>query len=185
MLYGAANGGALELRRNAKGGVRLVGRFPYATETELAPGRLEVFEARAFAARIDMGGDIHLLAGHDFDRPLASRAAGTLTLRDTPAALEFEATLSDGTSWARDFLAAHEAGLIRGLSPGFRVPSGGESVERRGNGLLRRIRRADLHELSAVTVPAYPAAMVEARNWTPAPEAPDAGLARTLARWRA
>lgn len=184
MLWGAAQG-ALELRRE-NGSVRLAGRFPYATETELAPGRAETIEARAFAPRIEANEDVHLLAGHDYDKPLASRHAGTLQLRDTAEALEFEATLSDATSWARDFLAAHAAGLIRGLSPGFRVPAGGERIEKRGNGLLRRIERADLYELSAVTVPAYGQAQIEARAWEQTANLRfESGLRRTLNRWRA
>lgn len=163
MLWGVASG-ALELRQE-NGGVRVSGRFPYATETELARGRFERIEARAFAERIEAGADVHFLSGHDYEKPLASRAAGTLEIQDTPEALEFEARLSDGTSWARDFLEAHKAGLVRGLSPGFRVPAGGERIERRGDSLLRRIERADLFEISAVTRPAYPAAQIEARCW--------------------
>jgi hypothetical protein len=170
MLWGGvANGGGLELRRDANGGARLTGRFPYGSETELAPGRAEVIEPRAFAARIDAKADIHLLAGHDYEKPLASRAAGTLSISDTPEGVVFEALVDAGTTWARDFLAAHAAGLVRGLSPGFRVSPGGERIERRGNGLLRRITAGELFELSAVTVPAYPAAQLEARNWTPDP----------------
>ncbi|MDM7255201.1 MAG: HK97 family phage prohead protease [Paracoccus sp. (in: a-proteobacteria)] len=183
MLWGAASG-ALELRATESGGVRLSGRFPYATETELAPGRAERIEARAFAARIEAGGDIHLLAGHDYAKPLASRHAGTLEIRDTDTALEFEADLSGGTSWARDFIEAHRAGLIRGLSPGFRVPAGGERIERRGDGLVRSITRAELFELSAVTRPAYPQAQIEARCWHPGAEASDPRLMRHLHRWR-
>jgi HK97 family phage prohead protease len=186
MLWGGvAIGGVLELRRSENGGARLTGRFPYGRETELAPGRAEVIEARAFAARIDAGADIHLLAGHDYEKPLASRGAGTLTLTDTPEGVTFEATVDPGTTWARDFLAAHAAGLVRGLSPGFRVPLGGERIERRGDGLLRRISAGELFELSAVTVPAYPAAQIEARNWRHGAEPHDAGLSRTLQRWRA
>lgn len=181
MLWGAASG-ALELRATDNGGVRLSGRFPYATETELAPGRAERIEARAFADRIEAGADIHLLASHDYDKPLASRHAGTLTIRDTETALEFEAELSDSTTWARDFLAAHKAGLIRGLSPGFKVPSGGERIERRGAGLLRSITRAELFELSAVTRPAYPAAQIEARCWTA--ESGERSPFHPLKRWR-
>lgn len=182
MLIGAAQG-ALELRQQ-DGSTRLRGRFPYATEAELARGRFELIEPGAFAERIESGLEIHLLAGHDFNRPLASREAGTLTLRDTAEALEIEATLAEGTSWAADFLAAHKAGLIRGLSPGFRVPPGGERIERRGDGILRRIARAELFEFSAVTRPAYPAAQVEARSWAPGREGPDAGLVRALRKWR-
>ena len=175
MLWGA-HLGALELR--AEGGeTRLRATFPYGQETELTAGRSEVFAPRAFAARLAGTGDIHLLIGHDYDRPLASRASGSLTLRDGDDALHLVARVSDATSWARDFLGAHAAGLIRFLSPGFKVAPGGDAVERRGAGLLRRVMAAELFEVSVVTVPAYPIAQVEARSW-------QAGVARTLARWR-
>jgi HK97 family phage prohead protease len=185
MLWGAVEGGALELRQE-NGGFRLRGAFPYRQETELAPGRREVFDARAFGDRIDAGEDIHLLAGHDFERPLASRAAGNLTVTDTDAALMIEARIEGGTSWARDFLAAHAAGLIRGLSPGFRVSPGGERIEGRGDGLLRTVTRAALFEISAVTKPAYPQAQIEARAWGVSDKlSVTNGLHRTLNRWRA
>jgi len=180
MLWGVASG-ALELRQE-DGGVRLSGRFPYATDTELAPGRVERIEARAFAARVEAGEDLHLLSGHDYAKPLASRSAGTLEVRDTDAALEFEARIDAGTSWAADFIAAHRAGLVRGLSPGFRVPAGGERVERRGAGVVRSITRADLFELSAVTRPAYPAAQIEARRWQA--ERGERSPDHPLKRWR-
>lgn len=181
MLWGAATG-ALELRATENGGVRVSGRFPYATETELAPGRAERIEARAFADRIESGADVHFLAGHDYAKPLASRHADTLQLIDTPDALEFTATISAGTSWARDFIEAHKAGLIRGLSPGFQVPAGGEKIERRGAGLLRSITRAELFEISAVTRPAYPQAQIEARSWQA--ESGEPSPMHPLNRWR-
>jgi HK97 family phage prohead protease len=187
MLWGG-NLGDMEIR-NEGGETRLRAVFPYARETELTPGRREIIAPRAFAARIEAGADIHLLAAHDYSKPLASRAAGTLTLRDTDAALEVEARIDGGTSWARDFLAANAAGLIRGLSPGFRVPSGGETIDRRGQDVVRTINKADLFELSAVTRPAYEAAQIEARNWTPADgqDENEAGFWRSLdarSRWR-
>lgn len=109
MLWGAGDGGGLELRRDDAGGVRLRGRFPYGVPAVLAEARQEVIEARAFGARIEAGEDIHLLSGHDFEKPLASRGAGTLELRDTDTALEVEATIapemrrshSFGTFWRR------------------------------------------------------------------------------------
>lgn len=187
MLWGATFG-SLELRSEG-GETRLKASFPYGRETTLVEGRAEVIASRAFAKRIDAGEDIHLLFGHDYDRPLASRGAGSLTLRDADDALHLEARIAGNTSWAADFLAAHASGLIRGLSPGFRVPKGGDAVERRGTGegagLLRTVKAADLYELSAVTVPAYGQAQIEARSWGTAPEAPDAGLVRALHRWRA
>lgn len=184
MLWGA-HSGTLEVR--AEGGeTRLRATFPYGAQTELASNRHEVIAPRAFADRIEAGEDVHFLAGHDFNKPLASRSAGTLTLRDTDTALEIEARIDGGTSWARDFLAANAAGLVRGLSPGFRVTSGGERIERRGSDLLRTITRADLIEISAVTKPAYPSAQIEARSWeTHQDRQPVRGAVYAHNRWRA
>lgn len=183
MLWGASTG-ALELRSDG-GATRLRATFPYALETELAPGRREVIAPRAFADRIEEGGEIHLLSGHDYNRPLASTTAGNLSLRDGDEALVIEAEIDGGTSWARDFLAAHGSGLIRGLSPGFRVDQGGERIERRGAGVLRTITRAALFEISAVTRPAYPSAQIEARAWESHQDRlPYRGPAYHLNRWR-
>ena len=180
MLWGAMNG-TLEVRAEG-GAARLRAVFPYGRETEIAPGRFEVIAPRAFAARIQSGEDIHLLAGHSYDRPLASRAAGTLRLTDGAEALAVEAEIDASTSWAADFLAAHRAGLIRGLSPGFRVPPGGERIVQRGGAVLRTVTAAELFEVSAVTRPAYPEAQIEARSWQAAAEPPRA--AHALNRWR-
>lgn len=181
MLWGG-NLGQLEIRAEG-GATRLVALFPYGAETELAPGRREVIAPRAFANRIEAGEEIHLLSQHDYSKPLASTAAGTLSLRDTPDALEIRADLDGGTSWAADFLAAHRAGLVRGLSPGFRVLAGGERIERRGNDTLRTITGAALFEISAVTRPAYPSAQIEARAWGNL--VPVRNEVHPLNRWRA
>ena len=92
------------------------------------------------------------------------------------------------------------AGLILGLSPGFRIPPprtvpDAEKVEeedpREGDALIRTIFQALLYELSFVTVPAYKETEVEARSWSLTnggvilPDAPDTGLHRILNRWRA
>ena len=186
MLTGASLG-AVELRRAPDGAIRLRGRFPYSTAATLRGGpdpRREVFAARAFAPRIEAGADIHLLVQHDYDRPLASRAAGSLRLEDRDDALAFEAEIAPelrGAGYVTDFLAGLEAGLVRGLSPGFRVPAGGETVKRNGAGLTRVIARAELLELSAVTVPAYEDAQIEARRWSPDAASPELAARR---RWR-
>lgn len=192
MLWGA-HIGSLELRTEG-GETRLRATFPYGRETVLAarigPGRerREIIAPRAFADRIEAGEDVHFLAGHDFNRPLASRAAGTLTLIETDDALTVDATISavmGQVSYVRDFLSAHAAGLVRGLSPGFRVRPGGETVEERGNAILRTIKAADLIEISAVTKPAYPQAQIEARNWQPNGEGGKRMTHRPAAiRWR-
>lgn len=176
LLFGGA-GGALEIRSGVNGAARIAGRFPYNARAVLSDGagrgrrREERFAPRAFERRIlDPKGDIYLLAGHDLDRPLASRAAGSLAIDENDDWVSFEAELSPevaGTSHGRDALALLRAGLATGISPGFIVSPDGERVSEEGEALLRTITRADLFELSIVTVPAYPAAQAEARNWTP------------------
>lgn len=164
MLWGGSLGG-LEVRQEGEA-VRVRGSFPYDTRTELAPGYFETIARGAFASRVNSDDDLHFLSGHDFAKPLASRKAGTLNIRQDGDALTFEATVNAATTWARDFIAAHDAGLIRGLSPGFRVSKGGERVTRDGDVMHRTITDAALVEVSAVTRGAYPSAQIEARDWT-------------------
>lgn len=184
MLWGASHGG-LELR-SADGGVRLRATFPYAQETELAPGRREVFAPRAFSTRVERDEEVHLLVGHDYEKPLAARSAGTLTLSDTAEALTLDAEIPEAlmeVSYVRDFLAAHRAGLVRGVSPGFRVRPRGERVELRGHVAVRTVTAAQLFEVSAVTRPAYGKAQIEARSWAP-PPAPALTIEKMIRRWR-
>ncbi|WP_121630323.1 HK97 family phage prohead protease [Tropicibacter alexandrii] len=193
MLWAGSKGG-LEVRTSAGGATVLRGRFPYAVPTVLQGGRdrrQEVFAARAFGASIAAGGDIHLLVHHDFDRPLASRSAGSLRLQDNDDALTFEATLAPemrDVGFVRDFLGTLEAGLVGGISPGFRVTEGGDYVKRAGDGLMRVVQSADLIEISAVTKPAYPQAQIEARSWGPVVSVPMVKPSSAWAvweRWRA
>lgn len=181
MLWATLSGG-LELREAEGGETRLLGRFPYGQETVLrearpgSPELREVFAPRAFADATQTR-NIHLLANHDFAKPLASTGAATLTLTDTADALLIEARLkAPFTSWTQDAVTALRAGLMTGLSPGFQVAPerGAERIEERGNVILRTVSRAVLQEVSLVTRPAYPQAQVEARSWTPAPDTPRA-----------
>lgn len=214
MLFGGvADGGGLELRRDDDGGVRLSGRFPYGQPAVLSDGgregrpRKELFEPRAFAFRIDdPDAEIHLLTGHSFDHPLASRGTGTLSIRDTAQAVLFEANITRAiaeTSHGRDALALLGAGLAVGISPGFRIPpkravEDAETIEeepddgrpspldgqpQRG-ALIRRIKAALLFEFSIVTRPAYSQAQIEARNWQPATLPRFRDLSNPLNRWR-
>ena len=94
MLFGGADGSELELR-DARGKSRTIrGKFPYGRLAVLSDGgkngrpRKEQFAPQAFAYRIDKTDeDLHLLAGHSYDRPLASRSADTFDVKDTPEAV--------------------------------------------------------------------------------------------------
>lgn len=233
--------GELEVRRSKRGGRRLKGRFPYGKRAVLSDGgrtgrpKKEAFAPKALAYRVDAPDkEIHLLVGHDFNRPLASKLTGSMVLTDTAEALTFEANISPdiaATSYGRDVLAQIDAGLAYGISPGFRIPPRravpraeiiteepddgtlDEYGEPRRGALIRTILQALLYELSIVTRPAYKDSTIDAdgepvdedgdgiddntgepiteRSWIPTqsgllvPEPPEAGLRRTLSRWRA
>jgi len=181
MLWGGHAGG-LELRRRG-GRASLRGRFPYNTPAVLSDGgrtgrpMKEIIGPRAFGYRVeDPGEEIHLLIGHSFDRPLARKLDGSLKLRDTDEALLFEADLAEelmAAPYVQDFLAGVAAGLIAGLSPGFRIPpkravEKAETVEdedpAEGQAIIRTVHQALLYELSAVTRPAYAEAQISMRS---------------------
>ncbi|WP_305097480.1 HK97 family phage prohead protease [Croceibacterium aestuarii] len=194
----------LELRAVGDGTRRLSGRFPYKKRAVIDSGgngrrpKKEQFASKAFSFAVeDETRDIHLLIGHSFDRPLASRKAGTLALRDGDDALAFEAVLTQDiqrTSWAQDFMAAYAAGLIGGISPGFRVapPEAVTKPEEttdeppaKGNALIRTIFAAVLFELSMVTRPAYLETEADLRAFNPTAEQGAARHFQAMARWRA
>ena len=192
----------LELRAAGDGTRRLKGRFPYKKRAVIDSGgngrrpKKEEFAPKAFAFAVDdPDRDIHLLSGHSFDKPLASKKARTLLLTDTDDALSFEAILTpeiQRTSWAQDFMAAFAAGLFGGISPGFRVapPEAVDKAEETteedptlGNALIRTIFAAILFELSMVTRPAYDETEADLRSFTFDP-VPRNGIIHPLSRWR-
>ena len=172
----------LEIRQDGRS---IRGLFRYGTLATMADRgkiRKETFKSRAFSFAVDSPeSEIHLLRGHSFDAPLASKRGGTLRLADTDEALEFEAMLPEEARqpvYMRDTVNMIRAGLVGGLSPGFRVPPrgtvpGAETIEPEpGNPdvAIRVINAAVLYELSLVTRPAYPDTEVDLRHQAdPAP----------------
>ena len=137
------------------------------TEESVDEARRILLE-RELAAR-----NVDLLRGHNFDRPIASMLSGSLKVRDGRDALRFEADLpEDPPSWVTDTMKAVDAGLIRGVSPGFRVPPASavanaeELVCEPGTSgvQIRQINQAVLYELSLVTRPAYSESEIDLRG---------------------
>jgi HK97 family phage prohead protease len=177
--------GDLELRAARKGRRRLRGRFPYKKRAVLSDGGRkggrpvkESFEPGAFTHSINSPDqDIHLLVGHSFDAPLASKKTGTLTFDDTKEALTFDAEITEAiadTSYGSDILKQIDSGLSVGISPGFRLPppravakpevytdEGHDPARGMHNARIRTILQAILFELSVVTRPAYSEATIE------------------------
>lgn len=177
--------GELELRAAGRNGRRrLRGRFPYRKRAVLSDGgkngrpQKEEFAPKAFAYRVNKPTeDIHLLVGHDYNRPLASKLTNTLQLVDSDEALIFDAEVAPeiaDTSYGADILAQIDSGLAVGISPGFRIPppravakaeaftdEGMDPARGMYNARIRTIFAALLYELSVVVRPAYTEAKVE------------------------
>ena len=118
--------------------------------------------------------NIHVLAGHSYDRPMGDMLRSGARVTSTREAVDFEIDLPDEgnqPSYMRDAIAMIRAGLIGGISPGFRVPPravvpDGERLEPEpGNPAVqvRVIENAVLSELSIVTRPAYSDTDVDVR----------------------
>lgn len=167
----------LEVREQGKRPI-IAGKFPYkalAVLSDRGTVRKESILPGAFNFTLqDPGREVNLLFGHSFDRPLASRKSGSLELKDTADFLEFVATIPEGAERAShvvDALAMLGAGLIKGVSPGFRVPpkdvvpDAETLVPEPGNPgvMIRALSALILYELSLVTRPAYEASEAELR----------------------
>ena len=103
--------------------------------------------------------NVHVLAGHSFDRPLGDMRSGTAVVTSTREAVEFEVDLppeDQMPSYMRDTVLQVRNGLIGGVSPGFKVPprdvvpdaEGLEPEEGNPSVMVRVIRQAVLYELA-------------------------------------
>lgn len=174
VIYEAAT---LEVRREGKRPT-IRGTFPYGALAVISD-RGKVRKERILRGAFDYtleneDREVNLLFGHDFDKPLASRSAGTLVFEDSDEALIFEALIEpalEDVTHVRDALRLLESGLVRGISPGFRVPPKEVVPEaerldpEEGNPgvFIRTILALVLYEISLVTRPAYPSSQAELR----------------------
>jgi uncharacterized protein len=127
-------------------------------------GFTEYIRKGAFSESLqDRADDILMAWAHDLSKPIASRNAGSLTLREDNTGLAFEAALND-TSWARDAYEAIQSGAISKVSFMFRVRPGGETWQREGGKDIRIVTAARLFEISPVAFPAYSDTSVVARS---------------------
>ena len=100
------------------------------------------------------------LWNHDPNYPLA-RYPGTLSMSVDDVGLRYEFPVPD-TSYGRDLAANIRAGIVRGSSFSFTVPSGGDAWSVEDGRSIRTIQRIDtLLDVGPVTFPAYPDADVK------------------------
>ena len=100
------------------------------------------------------------LWNHDANFPLA-RYPGTLKLSVDDVGLRYEFPVPD-TTYGRDIASNIRAGIVKGSSFSFTVPSGGDAWSVEDGRSIRTIQRIDtLLDVGPVTFPAYPDADVK------------------------
>lgn len=100
------------------------------------------------------------LWNHDANYPLA-RYPGTLSMSVDDVGLRYEFPVPD-TTYGRDIASNIRAGIVKGSSFSFTVPSGGDSWAIEDGRSVRTIQRIDsLLDVGPVTFPAYPDADVK------------------------
>ena len=169
--------GELSIRQTGKRRT-IRGVFPYgglAVVADRGRVRKERIAKDAFRYAIDdPKRKIDLLVGHDFGQPIANRQTGSLAIQSNAEAVTFEATLPEAVdmpTWVDDAVKAVRAGLMLGLSPGFRVPPSNvvpdaevEMPEPGNPGVfITEVRAGVLREMSLVTAGAYDDASVSLR----------------------
>ena len=109
----------------------------------------DIVEAGAFRETITKRGaaGVAMLWGHDPRQPPIGK---WLELREDDRGLVARGQLFLDMARARDVHVGMREGALKGLSIGYRLPPGGAETDRRG---MRRIKSADVHEISVVTFP--------------------------------
>lgn len=126
-------------------------------------GFVEVVKPGAFKRSLAEGPDVLALAYHDPSKPLARRSAGTLIIEEDSTGLRVDIALAD-TTLARDVAADVRAGNVAGMSFGFSTKKDSWTRGLSGEPTLRELLDVELHEVSAVTWPAYPDTSVAMRT---------------------
>ena len=148
-----------------------------ALQTQLAQAVQESID-KAIIESLEDGlqrANVHVLSGHNYDKPLGDMLNGTARVTSNQRALGFEVDLpaeKDMPSYMLDTVREIQTNRAGGLSPGFRVPPrstvpNAESLSPEpGNPgvMIREIKEAVLHEISIVSRPVYSGTSVEIRS---------------------
>ena len=127
-------------------------------------GFREMLRPGAFSHSLGNGDDVVALFNHNEDHVLGRRSAGTLRCMEDERGLGVEVDVPD-TQNGRDVYQLVRRGDLKGMSFAFTLPNPrtDQLWSRHEEGDLREILRANLHDVSVVTHPAYLDTSVAAR----------------------
>lgn len=118
---------------------------------------IETIDRKAFDHLGDLNTNDVRMQGQHEGNALARTTNGTLRLIKDQRGVQIEADLDPRRSESRDLYYAIERGDVSQMSFGFRIAAGGETFDEQEDGTVRAhvTRIEKLHEVSAVTFPAY------------------------------
>jgi len=164
----------LEVRESGEGEETkrtITGSIKYNTESAVmrdfwGDEFVEVIDKEAFKDSL-VSRNVVALWSHDTSQVLGNTKSGTLRLTNMETELRFELDIPN-TTVGNDAWELIKRGDVDGVSFGMRVVDGGAkwtSEKRDGKRIYKRtILNAELHEISPVAFPAYPANEVAARS---------------------
>ena len=128
-------------------------------------GFREMIMPGCFARSLANGDDVVALYNHDPSMLLGRRSSGTLTASEDATGLLVEIK-PPNTSTGRDVMELVKRGDLKGMSFAFTIPNPKTDQKwmRAEGGDLREIYRANLHDVSVVTDPAYTDTSVGVRS---------------------
>ena len=133
-------------------------------ETELSRGIFEEVKPEAVSKSLK-DNDVRCLFNHDTGIVLGRTGNGTLKLTADDKGVFGRVTVNPNDKQAMDILARIERGDINACSFGFNINPGGEEMVTRDDGTVKfLLRDIDIKEVSAVTFPAYPTTVINARK---------------------
>lgn len=124
----------------------------FMTRSQDLGGFVEQIEPSAFQRSLDENADVRALIDHNPSLILGRTLSGTLKLSTDSTGLLVEITPPD-TSYSRDLMVSLERGDITQMSFAFVTKK--DNWEKDGAVNLRTLLDVDLHDVSAVTYPAY------------------------------
>ena len=133
----------------------------FNSETELWRGAYEVIAPGAFDETLS--NDIRALINHDTSSVLGRNKAGTLALRTDSRGLWGAVKINPEDPEAMALYARVKRGDVDQCSFGFNVIEE-ETEWREDDSVKWTIKKADLHEVSVVTFPAYGDTSIQARH---------------------
>jgi HK97 family phage prohead protease len=115
-------------------------------------GFVEQIDPQAFTRTLSEGADVRALIDHNPSLILGRTVSGTLRLATDSTGLLVEITPPD-TTYARDLMVSLERGDVTQMSFAFVTKQ--DTWAKEGTTNIRTLLDVDLHDVSAVTYPAY------------------------------